>query len=151
MGLDIAVRYFLLARVTVRVIMIVHGNCVQILLRISRHLLGQGREEEARRVVAILSSVPEDDPAVIEQVEELVYGIRAENEGGKVTWLECFSTRNMLWKRTLNGKFITHSFNHFTEHDLSGMIIMFVQQLNGQNFYCEPQSFEALRIRIFML
>ncbi|TFK86335.1 general substrate transporter [Polyporus arcularius HHB13444] len=83
-----------------------------------RHLLGTGREDEARRVVSLLNSLPEDDPVVIETIEELELGIRAENEGGKATWAECFSTRNMLWKRTMNG-----------------MMLQFIQQLNGQNFY----------------
>lgn len=84
-----------------------------------RHLLGVGRAEEARKVIAELNSVPEDDPLVLDLLEELEVGIRAENEGGKATWLECFSTRNKLWKRTING-----------------MMLQFVQQLNGQNFYC---------------
>ncbi|KAF4604654.1 hypothetical protein EYR40_003429 [Pleurotus pulmonarius] len=83
-----------------------------------RHLLGHGREDEARKVIAELNSVPEDDPLVAEVVEELEFGIKAENEGGKATWLECFSTRNALWKRTGNG-----------------MMLQFIQQLNGQNFY----------------
>ncbi|KAH8094627.1 general substrate transporter [Cristinia sonorae] len=83
-----------------------------------RHLLGTGRIAEARAVIADLNGVPEDDPIVAESMEELEFGIRAENEGGKATWLECFSTRNMLWKRTLNG-----------------MMLQFIQQLNGQNFY----------------
>ncbi|KAG6812635.1 hypothetical protein H0H92_001718 [Tricholoma furcatifolium] len=83
-----------------------------------RHLLGTDREPEARRVVAELNGVAEDDPLVEEIIEELNFGIRAENEGGKATWAECFSTRNHLWKRTLNG-----------------MMLQFIQQLNGQNFY----------------
>ncbi|KAI0347887.1 general substrate transporter [Trametopsis cervina] len=83
-----------------------------------RHLLGTGREAEARQVIAQLNSVPEDDILVLELVEELEFAIKAENEGGKATWLECFSTRNDLWKRTLNG-----------------MMLQFIQQLNGQNFY----------------
>ncbi|KAI0352263.1 general substrate transporter [Trametes cingulata] len=83
-----------------------------------RHLLGTGREAEARRVVAELNSLPEDDPLVIDTIEEFEFGIRAENEGGKATWMECFSERNLLWKRTLNG-----------------MMLQFIQQLNGQNFY----------------
>ncbi|KAJ3558801.1 hypothetical protein NM688_g710 [Phlebia brevispora] len=83
-----------------------------------RHLLGIGKEDEARAVVAQLNSVPEDDPLVVETIDELEYAIKAENEGGKATWLECYSTRNMLWKRTLNG-----------------MMLQFIQQLNGQNFY----------------
>jgi len=87
---------------------------------ISRHLLGTGRDDEARKVIAELNGVPEDDPLVAEIVEELDFAIRAENEGGKATWLECFSTRNALWRRTI-----------------SGMILQFIQQLNGQNFYCK--------------
>jgi sugar porter (SP) family MFS transporter len=83
-----------------------------------RHLLGTGRGDEARKVIAELNGVPEDNPLVIEIVEELDFAIRAENEGGKATWLECFSTRNELWRRTING-----------------MMLQFIQQLNGQNFY----------------
>ncbi|KAH8113463.1 sugar transporter [Phellopilus nigrolimitatus] len=83
-----------------------------------RHLLYKGREDEARNVLGGLNSVPHDDPIVLDLIEELQVGILAENEGGKATWLECFSTRNQLWKRTING-----------------MMLMFVQQLNGQNFY----------------
>ena len=84
-----------------------------------RHLLGTGRSSQARAVIAELNSVPEDDPLVVEELETLEVAIRAENEGGKATWFECFSTRNQLWKRTVNG-----------------MMLQFIQQLNGQNFYC---------------
>lgn len=91
-----------------------------------RHLLGRGRVDEARRVVAELASAREDDPVVLETIEELQFGINAENEGGKATWAECFSTRNMLWKRTMNG-----------------MMLQFIQQLNGQNFYCKLDVLEV--------
>jgi hypothetical protein len=40
-------------------------------------------------VIAALDGVPEDD----ELVSELNFAIQAENEGGKATWLECFSTK----------------------------------------------------------
>ncbi|KAG9035782.1 hypothetical protein FRB95_010550 [Tulasnella sp. JGI-2019a] len=83
-----------------------------------RHLLGRGREDEALKVVASLNSVPINDSLVITTVEELKAAIRDENEGGQATWLECFSIRNMLYKRTING-----------------MMLQFIQQLNGQNFY----------------
>ncbi|EIM83272.1 sugar transporter [Stereum hirsutum FP-91666 SS1] len=83
-----------------------------------RHLLYHGREAEARLVVAELNSVPPEDALVTETLEELQFAIDAENEGGKASWLECFSMRNQLWKRTLNG-----------------MMLQFIQQLNGQNFY----------------
>ncbi|KIJ66473.1 hypothetical protein HYDPIDRAFT_109514 [Hydnomerulius pinastri MD-312] len=83
-----------------------------------RHLLGTNRHDEARVVIAELNSVPIDSELVESQVAELSEGIKAENEGGKATWAECFSTRNALWKRTGNG-----------------MMLQFIQQLNGQNFY----------------
>lgn len=88
--------------------------------------MGNGREDEARKVIAELNSVPEDDPLVAEVIEELEFGIKAENEGGKATWLECFSTRNALWKRTGNG-----------------MMLQFIQQLNGQNFYCKLMIYDV--------
>ena len=84
-----------------------------------RHLLGLGKVEQARQVIASLNSVGTDDPLVLDMIEELEIGIREENKGGKATWMECFSTRNALWKRTING-----------------MMLQFIQQLNGQNFYC---------------
>lgn len=87
---------------------------------VRRHLLGTGQREEAERVVALLNGVPTDHVLVSEIIEELDYGIRAENEGGKATWMECFSSRSDMWKRTGNG-----------------MMLQFIQQLNGQNFYCE--------------
>jgi len=87
---------------------------------VRRHLLGTGQHEEAERVVALLNGVPKDHVLVSEIIEELDYGIRAENEGGKATWMECFSSRSDMWKRTGNG-----------------MMLQFIQQLNGQNFYCE--------------
>ncbi|KXN85730.1 Hexose transporter 2 [Leucoagaricus sp. SymC.cos] len=83
-----------------------------------RHLLGADRHDEARKVVGLLNGVPEDHPLVEEIIEELDFSIKAENEGGKATWLECFSARNAMWKRTGNG-----------------MMLQFIQQLNGQNFY----------------
>jgi len=83
-----------------------------------RYLLGTNREEAARKAIADVNGVSIDDPLVLEAIEELAVGIREENKGGKSTWAECFSTRNVLWKRTLNG-----------------MMLQFIQQLNGQNFY----------------
>lgn len=97
-----------------------------------RHLLGKDRTDEARKVIAELNAVPEDDPIVLDALEELQVGIHAENEGGKATWAECFSTRNMLWKRTMNG-----------------MMLQFIQQLNGQNFYCEWS--DSILLLLFIL
>ncbi|KAB5589324.1 Low-affinity glucose transporter HXT3 [Ceratobasidium theobromae] len=83
-----------------------------------RYLLGQGREQEAREAISAVNGYAPNDPFVDDIVEELEIGIREENQGGKATWAECFSTRNKLWMRTGNG-----------------MMLQFIQQLNGQNFY----------------
>jgi MFS transporter, SP family, sugar:H+ symporter len=98
---------------------------------IRRHLIGIGRSEEARQVIADMNATCVDDPLVLEAMEELEIGIRAENEGGKATWIECFSTRNMLWKRTING-----------------MVLQSIQQFNGQNF-CMFSSAAMLSLFFF--
>ncbi|GFZ50526.1 hypothetical protein JCM24511_08283 [Saitozyma sp. JCM 24511] len=93
-----------------------------------RLLLGKGREQEAISAIARLNDAKVEDSVVAETMEELEDAIREENEGGKASWLECFSTRSAMWKRTMNG-----------------MMIQFLQQLNGQNFYYYygPVFFEA--------
>jgi len=93
-------------------------SSVAILPESPRHLLGTHREEDARKAIATLNNVPKDDPIVQEEIDELSEAIREENEGGKSGWLECFSHRNKLYWRTING-----------------MMLQFIQQLNGQNFY----------------
>lgn len=101
MGIDPYIWHHVPARVPVRTSLFIevynwlHFN--------SRHLLGINKEDEARAALADLNGVPGDDPLVQEILEELQLGIKEENEGGKATWLECFSTRNLLWKRTGNG------------------------------------------------
>jgi len=101
-----------------------------------RLLLGKGKEKEAVVAIAKLNQTEIEDPIVAEEVAELEDAIKQENEGGKAGWLECFSLRAMsktltlrrlerdreadesVWKRTMNG-----------------MMIQFLQQMNGQNFY----------------
>ncbi|RXW18128.1 hypothetical protein EST38_g7728 [Candolleomyces aberdarensis] len=94
-----------------------------------RHLLFTGRREEATKVVATLNGVPADDPLVEELVGELEFSIAAENADGKATWAECFSPS--LWRRTVNG-----------------MMLQFIQQLNGQNFYCASLSYLRSSFRV---
>lgn len=110
----------------------------------SRHLLGNGKVEEARRVVAELNGVPVDDALVTETVDELQFAINEENAGGKATWAECFSSTGSMWS-----VFFT-AFRPDVYEDISrkrtgnGMMLQFIQQLNGQNFYCEPIVFLSL-------
>ncbi|KZT53630.1 general substrate transporter [Calocera cornea HHB12733] len=93
-------------------------SAVAVLPESPRHLLGKQKAEQARRAIAMLNNVPMNDPLVQEEMDELSEAIREENEGGKNGWIECFSHRNKLYWRTING-----------------MMLQFIQQLNGQNFY----------------
>ncbi|TYJ53870.1 hypothetical protein B9479_005491 [Cryptococcus floricola] len=93
-----------------------------------RLLLGRGDKEKAMKAIAALNDCKVDDPLTRDVMMELEDAIREENEGGQAGWLECFSTRSMMWKRTLNG-----------------CMVQFLQQMNGQNFYYYfgPVFFEA--------
>ncbi len=128
-GTDLAFRNLLPARISVRVVGFSLRMLKFTLFCKRRHLIGTGRTEEARGVIAALNGVPDEDGLVDELVDELQYAIDAENEGGKATWMECFSTRNHMWKRTVNG-----------------MMLQFIQQLNGQNFYCELLKVGSLKL-----
>ncbi|WVR06647.1 hypothetical protein IAU60_003679 [Kwoniella sp. DSM 27419] len=83
-----------------------------------RLLLGKGKEKQAIVAIAKLNDCGVDDQLTQDVMRELEEAIREENSDGKAGWLECFSTRSMMWKRTLNG-----------------CMVQFLQQLNGQNFY----------------
>lgn len=83
-----------------------------------RLLLGKGKEQQALKSIAALNDCTIDDPAAQEMLVELEEAVAIENAEGKGSWLELFSPKGYMWKRTLNG-----------------MMIQFLQQLNGQNFY----------------
>ncbi|WWD18795.1 hypothetical protein CI109_103250 [Kwoniella shandongensis] len=83
-----------------------------------RLLLGKGHKEKALKAIASLNDCKVEDPLTREVLVELEEAIKEENEGGSAGWLECFSMRSAMWKRTLNG-----------------CMVQFLQQLNGQNFY----------------
>lgn len=83
-----------------------------------RLLLGKGKSEEALASVAALNDCTIDSPLAREIYEELDEAVAIENAEGKASWPECFRySNNMLW-RTMNG-----------------IMIQFLQQLCGQNFY----------------
>lgn len=60
-----------------------------------RLLLGKGKEERAIKAIAKLNETGIEDPVVSEVMQEMHDAIREENEGGKATWFEVFSTRSM--------------------------------------------------------
>ncbi|BEJ03737.1 hypothetical protein CcaverHIS641_0109120 [Cutaneotrichosporon cavernicola] len=83
-----------------------------------RLLLGKGREEDAYKAIASLNDCEVDSDKTREVALELEEAIAVENAEGKASWLECFSIKNRMFHRTMNG-----------------IMIQFLQQLNGQNFY----------------
>lgn len=95
-----------------------------------RLLLGKGKEEAALKSIAALNDCTIDDPAAQEMLVELEEAVAIENAEGKGSWLELFSRKGHMWKRTLNG-----------------MMIQFLQQLNGQNFYYYYVSTRRERVK----
>ncbi|KAI5477264.1 general substrate transporter [Pseudohyphozyma bogoriensis] len=102
------------------------GLCIGILFlpESPRHLIYKGRIDDARKAIAQLNSTAPDSALADDIIAEITEGLREENEGGKATWAECFSPKIRL--RTING-----------------MMIQFLQQLNGQNFYYGDTFFSS--------
>jgi SP family sugar:H+ symporter-like MFS transporter len=84
--------------------------------------------------IAKLNEAEIDDPIVSEVVAELEDAIKQENDGGKAGWLECFSLRamSMPCHTFLHGLYIDYP---VWKRTMNGMMIQFLQQMNGQNFY----------------
>lgn len=61
-----------------------------------RLLLGRGQEDRARATIARMNNSSVDDPVVGETIAELEEMIALENEGGRASWLELFSTNHMV-------------------------------------------------------
>lgn len=96
-----------------------------------RYLLKNGDVTNARRVMAAMRDIPlqaingepRGDKWMEAELAEMKQGIDEENRtfaGHSYlgAYLVCFSPKNQMWKRTING-----------------MMLQTLQQLNGQNFY----------------
>ncbi|KAN0066375.1 hypothetical protein ACQY0O_000469 [Thecaphora frezii] len=96
-----------------------------------RWKLQRGNIVEARRVMAAMRNIElkdfngelRGDKWMEAELAEMNEGIQIENEAFKgrnyfSAYLLCFSTKQQMWKRTLNG-----------------IMLQAIQQLNGQNFY----------------
>jgi SP family sugar:H+ symporter-like MFS transporter len=128
-----------------------------------RLLLGKGREEDAYKAIASLNDCPVDSEKTREVALELEEAIAAENAEGKASWVECFSIKNRMFHRTMNGMMIQvctlkmswngggGGLNHCGGPPPSSIFALhidylrhciqtsadgkFLQQMNGQNFY----------------
>ncbi|KAG8908633.1 hypothetical protein FRB99_004921 [Tulasnella sp. 403] len=72
-----------------------------------RFLIKKGREEDAAISLARLISASPHDPEVTVELDEIRANLRAEEELGESSYLDCFrSTHNKILFRTLTGIFI---------------------------------------------
>lgn len=56
-----------------------------------RYLLAHDKQDEARQVISALLDLPEDDPAVIGQIEEITQAIELEMASAK-NWRDLFKS-----------------------------------------------------------
>ncbi|KAK4704933.1 hypothetical protein P7C70_g1270, partial [Phenoliferia sp. Uapishka_3] len=66
-------------------------NSEAVLPESPRHLIFKDKIQEARLAIAAMNNTDPESELTNEIMAELVEGLQAENEGGKATWLECFS------------------------------------------------------------
>ncbi|KAG8926096.1 hypothetical protein FRC03_009544 [Tulasnella sp. 419] len=72
-----------------------------------RYLIKRGREEDAAKALARLLSASPHDPEVAAELNEIRANLRAEEELGESSYLDCFKpTHNKILFRTLTGIFL---------------------------------------------
>jgi len=94
-----------------------------------RYLIKRHRDKDAAVSLSRLLSLPVDDPAVQEELEDIQANLRMEEEVGQNSYLDCFRMGpNKILFRTLTGIFlqawqqltgyVVFSARHFTPPDL---------------------------------
>lgn len=68
-----------------------------------RYLARKGRWEECRKNLASLRGVPQDDPEIDVELDEVRAAAEADNERGQAKYSECFSTKDRIAWRTMIG------------------------------------------------
>ncbi|KAI8628497.1 general substrate transporter [Xylariaceae sp. FL1651] len=82
-----------------------------------RYAYYKGRKEEARRTIARLAGVDENDRTVNDQINQIRVKLEEETSSGKASWFEIFTGPRMLHRTLL------------------GVILQAGQQLTGANFF----------------
>jgi MFS family permease len=95
-----------------------------------RWLLMRGRTEEAREVTARLLGKPEDDPAVVEEVNQITSALKVQNSGGGFKFKEL----------------LTNGPSQNLRRTILGITAQFFQQICGSksySFVCFTQASQA--------
>lgn len=96
---------------------IILGVGVLLLPESPRHAYRNGREEEARKIIAGLAGVDPNHASINDQITEMRVQLEEENLAAGVKWHEIFTGPRMMYRTVL------------------GMVIMAGQQLCGVNYY----------------
>lgn len=83
-----------------------------------RYLIQKSRLDEARKSLAYSNRVPQDDPAIFAEIEEINAAILQEDAAGKATWGELITGKPKIFFRVM-----------------SGVLVMSLQQLTGNNYF----------------
>jgi len=76
-------------------------------LQSPRFLIKKGQEEKAHKALARLISASPHDPEVTAELDEIRANLRAEEELGESSYLDCFKpTHNKILFRVLTGIFL---------------------------------------------
>ncbi|KAI0364811.1 AmMst-1 [Pilatotrama ljubarskyi] len=69
-----------------------------------RWLIKKNRQDDATKAMSRLRSLPMDDPAVQNEIADIVHALNEEREMGQSSYLDCFrSNRNKIALRTFTG------------------------------------------------
>ena len=84
----------------------------------ARYYVQQNKVDDARKTLAKLNNVSEDDPLLQRELDTLVYSIEAEKLVQKGSYKDLFSTKTKVLQRLLNG-----------------IVLQSLQQLTGANYF----------------
>lgn len=93
------------------------GFLVLLMPESPRYAYRMGREDEARRTMAMLNGVATDHALINEEIAEIQMKLDVEKSGGEQRWTDIFTGPRMLYRVLL------------------GMVLQAGQQLTGANFF----------------
>jgi SP family sugar:H+ symporter-like MFS transporter len=68
-----------------------------------RYYVQRGHLDRARVNLAKLRDLPEDDPALLAELDMIIKGVEDEKLANDSTYLDCFRPKDRMLQRTMNG------------------------------------------------